>query len=160
MGLDASLLARYWAKVEKHDPDCPCCVGCWFWQAATNSAGYGVIRLPGKDGGLILAHRLSLIIDGRDPGPLKSRHSCDTPICVNPAHLQPGTQAQNLADMVSRGRSSRGERNSSSKLTAADVDAIRVLHGSVSYREIGERFGVSRITVGDIIRGTTWRAAA
>lgn len=38
-----------------------------------------------------------------DPGPVL-RHRCDNPPCINPAHLEPGTQADNVRDMAERGR--------------------------------------------------------
>jgi hypothetical protein len=31
-------------------------------------------------------------------------HRCDTSLCVNPAHLWAGSQAENLVDMYSKGR--------------------------------------------------------
>lgn len=50
------------------------------------------------------AHRVSLALDGRDPGPLDAIHSCDNPPCVNPAHLRPATTRENVADMIAKER--------------------------------------------------------
>lgn len=39
-----------------------------------------------------------------DDDPLVARHTCDNNWCINPEHLLPGTQAQNLQDAVDRKR--------------------------------------------------------
>ena len=80
---------------------------CWEWLGARNSAGYGVLKLPG--GRLVLAHRLSLAlaleVHGRSlDHSLVVRHRCDNQLCVRPQHLVQGTQAENVADMIARGR--------------------------------------------------------
>ena len=52
------------------------------------------------------AHRYALERKlGRElePGEV-ARHTCDNPICVNPDHLLPGTQRDNVDDMMRRGR--------------------------------------------------------
>ena len=80
---------RFWPKVNKTE-------GCWLWMAGTNGAGYGVISRGGHDGGIILAHRLSLALSGvaLDPS-LEVDHLCRNPLCVNPAHLEQVTSLEN-----------------------------------------------------------------
>lgn len=144
---------RFWAKVERGARD-----ECWLWRGAKNSDGYGVIRTPE---GLRLAHRTALVLHGRDPGHLVARHSCDTPACVNPAHLKAGTQAQNIRDAIARGRHNRGVRNGQSILDERKVRTIRSLAArGRSTREIAMRYGVSREAVRDVLSGRTWSHVA
>ena len=52
-------------------------------------------------------------------------HKCDNPLCYNPAHLLPGTHAENVKDKVQKGRQAKGEQNGRSKLTEKQVEEIR-----------------------------------
>lgn len=88
---------RFWEKVEKRGPD-----ECWYWKGADRKAAYGQLRVDGK---AVLATHLALLLDGRPrPAGLNALHSCDTPGCVNPAHLRWGTQKENSKDCFDRGR--------------------------------------------------------
>lgn len=49
-----------------------------------------------------------------------------------------------------------GTENGKAKLTPEKVRQIRALEGVIPYRVIGERFGVSKYTVCDVIQKRTW----
>ena len=106
---------RFWAKVNPNGPvppHQPHLGPCWLWTANRNSVGYGMIA-PGYGGrSSILAHRASWeLANGPVPAGLFVCHHCDTPLCVNPAHLFLGTDQENKDDMVRKGRSPKGERS-------------------------------------------------
>lgn len=72
--------------------------GCWIWLGHVSKDGYGKI---GHD----FAHRrLFEEFKSRIPAGLHVLHRCDTPICVNPAHLFLGDRFDNMRDMVRKGR--------------------------------------------------------
>lgn len=83
-------------------------------------------------------------------------HRCDTPACVNPAHLFIGTTADNNADMKAKGRMALGEAVGSSKLNAELVRAIRSAAGP--HTRIAAAFGVHQSTVTRVKNGNIWRA--
>jgi hypothetical protein len=92
-------------------------------------------------------------------------HRCDNPPCCNPGHVFPGTNAENVTDMVAKGRhrhgesDQRGEKNNSAKLTAAIVAEVR---RRLSYGERGARIaaslGVSNQTIYGIKSGKYWQS--
>ncbi len=76
--------------------------GCHIWTGALNNMGYGQVRVRGKTR---LAHRVAYErAHGPLPAGLNALHSCDTPACVNAAHLHPGTHHENVIEKVERGR--------------------------------------------------------
>src|SRR3990167_5510093 len=92
---------RFWAKVAKSE-------GCWIWNGAVSGDGYGSFYQERK---WVKAHRLSwelslgMIPQFSDPQvALCVLHHCDTPRCVRPDHLFLGTNRDNVADMVAKGR--------------------------------------------------------
>ena len=73
--------------------------GCWEWEGSTDRHGYGYFWFAGK---IRKAHRFSYTLCMRDiPEGLTIDHLCRNPACVNPQHLEPVTQKENV---------NRGER--------------------------------------------------
>lgn len=115
---------------------------CWLWTRSLNSRGYGIVYIAGKH---VRAHRAMWeLAHGPIPQGLHVLHHCDTPSCVNPAHLFLGTHQDNMIDKVAKGRHNmpHGERNHRSKLTEAFVKEIRA---STERSEVlAQRFSVTR----------------
>lgn len=90
---------RFWQKVVKTKT-------CWLWSASKNDTGYGWFK---RDGRMRGAHRMAYELRrGKIPSGMSVLHRCDTPACVRPAHLFLGTQADNVRDMLAKGRGNPG----------------------------------------------------
>jgi len=132
---------------------------CWLWTGAANESGYGVLTWNKR---VERAHRISYVIHkGPIPSGAMIRHRCDNPPCVNPDHLEPGTAADNSADMVVRGRSIAsgicGERHGMAKLTESQVLEIRAAAESgASTRSLAQIYRVSRNSVRNIVTRRNW----
>jgi hypothetical protein len=134
--------------------------GCHLWTAAACSSGYGTMKVGGKKGLAQAAHRLSWELNcGPIPAGMCVLHKCDTPACVNPAHLFLGTKQDNSDDAVRKGRTAllntfRGERSTSAKLTDATVREI--LTSPESRSLIARRLGISASNIKKIRVRQTW----
>lgn len=173
--LPSKLVDRFWSYVAKVD------VGCWEWIGTRVPAGYGQIRFRRKN---LSAHRLSYQIHhGHDPGRMSVCHSCDNPSCVRPEHLFLGTQVDNIADAMSKGRVScgakhaatipsgenhwsrlkperlaRGVQNGRARLTESDVVEIRKLRAAgVARKALAARFHVAPERIWYIATGRGWK---
>lgn len=117
--------------------------------------GYGLIKR--KDGAQLRAHRVAYeLAYGEIPSGMFVCHRCDNPRCIRPSHLFLGSHAENMTDMVIKGRSARmlGDSNGSAKLRTEAVVAIRASIGS--YSRIARQYGVSPSAVGLIKRRERW----
>lgn len=132
--------------------------GCWEWVAGKDTHGYGQMKINGRKR---LAHRVSYeLYRGPIPDGILVCHDCDNPACINPDHLFLGTQTENMADMMSKGRGRKarlkGEDHSQAKLTESDVVAILSAKGLVSQVALADQYGVSPSQIGNIHRGKAW----
>ena len=93
---------RFWTKVDRHGPipiRRPELGPCWLWTAALDHGGYGkffVEKVNGKSR-LVQAYRFAYELEvGPIPPGLALDHLCRVPRCVNPTHLEPVTQGENM----------------------------------------------------------------
>lgn len=131
--------------------------GCWLWTMAFDAHGYGRFNRRGR---MVKAHRCSYEMSvGPIPDGLFVCHRCDTPACVRPDHLFLGTPADNMHDMMSKGRhrtvDQRGENNGNRKLTEAEVREIRSCGGML--REVAARYGVTLATISAVRLRKVWK---
>ncbi len=130
---------------------------CWPWVGGKSKGGYGIFGLNRKS---VLAHRAAWAFahSAMPPAVIKVLHDCDNPACQNPAHLFLGTQADNVADMIAKGRKrvAAGERTGNAKLTVRQVAEIR--EDGRSQSVIAADYGVTQTTVSRIKLRQTWAA--
>lgn len=130
---------------------------CLVWPFSRNPQGYAELRMNGVTKRV---HRLVCeAVNGPAPdNDSEALHSCGRGShgCVSKNHLNWGTHAENMADMVRHGNSPRGERHGNAKLTADDVRIIRRLPDSVSREEIAKMFSIGAQHVTDIRRRKRW----
>ena len=131
---------------------------CFLWQGSKGTRGYGRLAV-GKNHEA--AHRIAWALANgkRPPVGMHVMHSCDTPACVNPAHLSIGTSADNQRDCAMKGRrnTARGTRCNKAKLTEVQVisAAYDFARGAFS-RDIAKKLGVKKDAILKIMRGHRW----
>lgn len=148
---------RFWSKVHKTSD-------CWLWVGDQFSNGYG--RFTVSKGPQVGAHRTAYeLAYGPIPRGMVICHRCDTKLCVRPDHLFAGTQADNMHDMIAKGRDRkaeydkqvRGEHHPVAKLTDDDVRSIRRLSADgVSQVQLARQFGVARSLIHRILYRLSW----
>lgn len=137
---------RFWSKVQRGTDD-----ECWEWMGS-KSGGYGVVA----SNPTTYAHRTAWeLTHGDIPAGLVVRHKCRGK-CCNPAHLELGTRAQNSADMIRDGTSTRGETNPHSILTEDQVREIKQRFRRGMGKTLAAEYGVSEWTIYDIKSGRRW----
>jgi len=124
--------------------------GCWLWTGGYTGNGYPIMSLDGK------AKRANRFSYEEHKGEIYVgnviRHLCHTPSCVNPAHLEQGTQFQNVEDSLYSGRLNI-------KLTNEDVLNILKEYKpyEVSLKQLATKYGCSKRNILDIVKGRKFR---
>lgn len=134
--------------------------GCIEWVKHINPDGYGMLWF---NRGANRSHRVSWIVhNGEIPEGMHVLHKCDNRKCINPEHLFLGTNADNVADKVSKDRQARnnapkGEDSGKTILTNDDVLMIKhYIKRGDTYRSLAMLFGVTIGTICNIKKGRSW----
>jgi hypothetical protein len=144
---------RFWSKVHKTE-------GCWIWLAFKNRDGYGRFGIStGERKYVCLAHRFAWIITiGPIPKGMNVLHRCDNPACCHPDHLFLGTQQDNVADQMAKGRKPKGEECFNATMSDEKVRHIKeaLKDTTVTKASIARRFDVHYFTLTQIAYGKSW----
>jgi hypothetical protein len=134
---------------------------CLLWIGQKDKKGYGRISVGGK------VRRAHIVHFELHNGPVPEgkilMHSCDTLACIHLGHLTPGTQLENVHDMLAKGRANkcRGEKAVHAKLTEEQVLEIRRLYEPGKYgrgsHALAKQFGVSQASIHSILTGESWK---
>lgn len=133
--------------------------GCWLWLGTTNDDGYGRMTIRRK---AIGAHRISFeLLCHPIPKGMHVLHKCDVRSCVNPDHLFLGTNLDNMADKMAKGREAKGpnhkvkgEGNGNAKLS--DWQVLEIKESGLSQRKIAAKYGICQAVVSEIKTGKMW----
>lgn len=150
---------RFWAKVDKSGPIVREELGpCWLWPRISIQ-GYGKTTIKLKHW---LAHRLAWVYTyGEIPDEICVCHTCDTRNCVRPSHLWLGTNQENTADKVAKGRQAHGlmiaANQTLNKLNLKSAEEIRQLRkDGWTTNRLAEKYGVCSSNISMVLRGETW----
>ncbi len=135
---------------------------CWPWTGSKDQFGRGYIWYEGK---VTRAPRVAWVLHHGVPFPegKDACHTCDNPGCVNPAHIWPGSESDNLRDAENKGRVPHriGEEHVFAKLTTAQVREIRARHAAgEAQTEIALDYNVKPSTVYGVVIRKSWKHVA
>ena len=125
--------------------------GCWLWQGALGHNGYGLGYHAGSKSRM---HRVSYeVFVAPIPEGLYVLHSCDVRRCCNPDHLRVGTQKENMADMMGRGRNMNGERRIRSLTNEHVLEIKALIDAGERQVDIAKKYGVHKTMISHIKAG-------
>jgi HNH endonuclease len=114
---------------------------CVWWIGPVDKQGYGHISSSRRKNDR--AHQVAYkLAHGPIPDGMLVMHTCNNPSCVNPEHLELGTNTDNQRYAAECGRKLPGERSPNMKLYDSDVHFIRS-HRHIPGTVLADFFGVS-----------------
>jgi hypothetical protein len=117
--------------------------GCHLWAGSLTKAGYGIVSHRQVNR---YAHRVAWeLLHGPIPDGLSIDHLCRVRSCINPAHMEPVSPAENC------------RRGAKAKITATDAAAIRASNERPI--DLARRYGIAAATVTNIRAGRRWKVS-
>jgi hypothetical protein len=141
---------------------------CIEYKGVVTKNGYGRICIKGIR---IQAHVLSYILHhGSVPRTKYVLHKCDNRLCINPDHLFLGSKADNVKDMVNKGRAwwqrpfeempenMKRLIKKRRKLSSQQIKELKEMHSNgISQRSLSRYFNVGQPVIKDILDGRTYK---
>lgn len=128
--------------------------GCWLWNKRINPDGYGEMGYLGKKE---RSHRVSALeFCAEDIKGKVVMHMCDTPACVNPFHLEVGTQLANIKDRHSKGRTARAEQKGHHSWEQVNEARRLAEEEGMSRKEIAVTLGFKTTALQAILTYKSW----
>lgn len=120
--------------------------------------GYGHVHVPGEGKGGKRIHRVAYKLAHGHYPIHDGCHTCDNRACYNPRHVFDGTDIDNFADMIAKGRSLRGERNNQVVVTEQIVIAARreYAEGNSTRPQLAAKYGLSFGGMKKLLNGQSW----
>jgi hypothetical protein len=150
---------RFWSKVTLLASP----LKCWLWAAASKQKGYGKISFSPIKGEsvVIAAHRIAYFLHyGKDPVGMVILHKCDNILCVNPHHLEEGTQKDNMQDMFKKHRHNlpKGSQHFKAKIKEQAVREIREKHTTgTTKKKLAAEYNIDLSQINRIVNFAAWK---
>jgi hypothetical protein len=138
--------AKLFKTLEEHweIKDCGYTTPCWVWRGQINAKGYGEYEKQYKK---YKAHAFVYCwFGGVIPEGMVPDHLCRNRGCVNPAHIEPVTKAENVR---------RGDAAKINMEVAREIRRMKRLGNTAA--AIGRQLGVPYTTVIDVTNNRSWR---
>jgi hypothetical protein len=134
--LTAGQKIRFYSNVQKTS-------GCWLWSGRIHHKdGYGTFRykdMETQKTHQTSAHRISYsLTNGQIPKGLLLHHTCNNKLCVNPDHLIPCSDADNIQEV------SKQDGLRKSNFSNEDLLQIKKMHDTgILYRDLAKTYNCS-----------------
>src|SRR6187399_1075873 len=156
MKYDAAFRRLFWSRIRKSKKG----KRCWNWTLSTGENGYGQLACKRYSPTKLATHRVAWeLANGRCvPARKHVLHTCDNRRCCRPSHLFLGTNLDNIADCVAKGRTTRGEKHPMVKITRVIARKIRkrVAKGETQ-AAVAKDVGLDFRTVSQIVTHRRWK---